>query len=77
MDDLELAIIDSNTLTCIGLQTILENILPGATIRTFRTFGDLIDDTPFAYKHYSISNMSTSSVNKATRLSSWHRAESR
>ncbi len=56
MDDLELAIIDSNTLTCIGLQTILENILPGATIRSFRTFGDLMDDTPFAYKHYFVSS---------------------
>lgn len=55
MEDIELAIIDSNTLTRIGLQTILESILPEATIRTFKSYGDLKEDTPFTYKHYFVS----------------------
>jgi len=56
MEDFELAIIDSNTLTRIGLQTILESILPEATVRTFKSFGDLMDDTPYTYKHYFVSS---------------------
>ena len=31
----EIAIIESNTLTCLGLKGILEEMIPMATIRTF------------------------------------------
>ena len=51
----EIAIIDSNTLSGIGLQTLLEEIIPMATIRVFRSFGELVDDTPDMYAHYFVS----------------------
>lgn len=54
--DIELAIIDPNTLTCIGLATILENIIPEATIRTFKDYGELMEDTPYMYSHYFVSS---------------------
>ena len=36
----EIAIVDSNTLSCLGLQNLLEEIIPTAIIRSFRSFGD-------------------------------------
>lgn len=51
----EIAIVDPNTLMCLGLQNLLEEIIPMATIRAFRTFGELMDDTPDMYAHYFIS----------------------
>lgn len=51
----QIAIVDSNTLTCLGLQTILQGIIPSAVIRVFRSFGELTDDTPDMYAHYFIS----------------------
>jgi len=52
----EIAIIDNNILSCIGLKSILENIIPQITIRTFQNFGDFIDDTPDLFVHYFISS---------------------
>ena len=46
----EIAIIEANTLTSLGLKGILE-----ATIRTFHHFSELMDDTPDMYAHYFIS----------------------
>lgn len=51
----EIAIIDANTLSCLGLQNLLEEIIPQAVIRTFRSFGELTDDTPDMYVHYFVS----------------------
>ena len=51
----EIAIVDPNTLTCLGLKNILEDIIPMATIRVFHSFGELTDDTPDMYAHYFIS----------------------
>lgn len=51
----EIAIIEPNTLTSLGLTTILERIIPMATIRTFHSFNELMDDTPDMYAHYFIS----------------------
>lgn len=51
----EIAIIEPNTLTSLGLKAILERMIPMATIRTFRSFGELMDDTPDMYAHYFIS----------------------
>lgn len=52
----EIAIIEANTLTALGLRTILEELLPEAVIRTFASFGELTDDTPDMYAHYFISS---------------------
>jgi hypothetical protein len=41
----EIAIIEPNTLTSIGLRIILEELIPNAVIRSFSTFEALIDDT--------------------------------
>lgn len=51
----EIAIIDSNTLSGMGLQTLLEEIIPMATIRVFHSFGEFVDDTPDMYAHYFVS----------------------
>lgn len=51
----EIAIIENNTLTALGLRLILEELLPTATIRVFPSFEALIDDTPDMYAHYFVS----------------------
>lgn len=51
----EIAIIDSNTLSGMGLQTLLEEIIPMTTIRVFHSFSELVDDTPDMYAHYFVS----------------------
>ena len=51
----EIAIVEANTLTSLGLKTILERMIPMAVIRTFHSFGELTDDTPEMYAHYFIS----------------------
>lgn len=51
----EIAVIDANTLSCLGLQNLLSEIIPQAIIRTFHTFRDLTDDTPDMYAHYFVS----------------------
>lgn len=52
----EIAIVDPNTLMCLGLQNLLEEIIPMATIRAFHSFNELMDDTPDMYAHYFISS---------------------
>ena len=52
----EIAIVAPNTLTCIGLQNLLEEIIPMATIRVFHSFSEVMDDTPDMYAHYFISS---------------------
>ena len=39
----------------IGMSTLLERIIPMATIRTFQNFQDFADDTPDMYVHYFVS----------------------
>ena len=51
----EIAIIEPNTLSSLGLKSILEEIIPMTTIRTFHRFNELMDDTPDMYAHYFIS----------------------
>jgi len=50
----EIAIVDANTLSGMGLKGILERLLPMAIIRIFSSFGQLVDDTPDAYVHYFV-----------------------
>ena len=52
----EIAIVHANTLTGIGLQTILQEIMPTVIVRIFRSFGELTDDTPDMYAHYFVSS---------------------
>lgn len=52
----EIAIVHTNTLTCIGLQTLIERMLPGAVVRTFNSFTELVRDTPDMFFHYFISS---------------------
>lgn len=51
----EIAIIDPNTLSSLGLASLLEELIPGAVIRTFPSFAAFADDTPDMYAHYFIS----------------------
>jgi DNA-binding NarL/FixJ family response regulator len=51
----EIAIVDSNTLSTLGLESLLEEIIPAVVIRTFRSFEALTDDTPDTYAHYFVS----------------------
>lgn len=51
----EIAIVDSNTLSCLGLQNLMEEIIPMAVIRVFSSFEELVDDTPDMYAHYFVS----------------------
>ncbi|MDR1004473.1 MAG: LuxR C-terminal-related transcriptional regulator [Prevotellaceae bacterium] len=50
----EIAIIDPNTLSCMGLESLLEEIIPQAVIRVFHSFEQLTDDTPDMYVHYFV-----------------------
>ena len=51
----EIAIVDPNTLSALGLRAILEELIPDAVIRAFPSFEDLVDDTPDMYAHYFVS----------------------
>ena len=50
----EIAIVDANTLSGMGLKGILERLIPMAVIRIFSSFEQLVDDTPDAYVHYFV-----------------------
>jgi DNA-binding NarL/FixJ family response regulator len=52
----EIAIIEANTLTCIGLRNLIERMMPFAIVRTFNTFEQFVCDTPDMYFHYFISS---------------------
>lgn len=51
----EIAIIDSNTLACIGLKTILCDIYSTINIRTFETYDDFISYHQENFIHYFVS----------------------
>ena len=51
----EIAIIDNNSLARLGLQSLLEEIIPDFTIRTFGSFAELMADTPYMFVHYFVS----------------------
>jgi len=56
MNNLEIAIIDANTLTCMGLKNLLGELLPKTVVRIFPDFPTFVDDTPDMYTHYFISS---------------------
>lgn len=49
-----IAIIDSNTLCSMGLANLVQELIPQAPIRTFRSFKELVMDTPDLYAHYFV-----------------------
>ena len=51
----EIAIIDNNSLARLGLQSLLEEIIPDFTIRTFGSFAELMADIPDMFVHYFVS----------------------
>lgn len=51
----EFAIIEPNTLTSIGLEHLLEEVVPGLTIRVFHSFSEFVDDTPDLFAHCFVS----------------------
>ncbi|MCQ2111817.1 MAG: LuxR C-terminal-related transcriptional regulator [Bacteroidaceae bacterium] len=53
---MELAIIDSNILTCMGLQQILRDIMPSCDIRVFRSYEELVINQPERFGHYFVSS---------------------
>lgn len=50
----ELAIIDPNTFSQMGLKHLLEHLIPQVTVRCFASFAQLVDDTPDMYSHYFV-----------------------
>ena len=52
--DKEIAIIDSNVLCALGLKTILESLIPTASIRRFATFAEMEACGAERYAHYFV-----------------------
>ncbi|MCD7902007.1 MAG: LuxR C-terminal-related transcriptional regulator [Bacteroides sp.] len=53
---MEIAIITPDTLSAIGLKTLLLKINPECIVRTFSNFGVFMDDTPDMYTWYFVSS---------------------
>lgn len=51
----KIAIIDPNTLAVLGLKSLLQSIMPIASIDTFGTFTELEANNPNEYFHYFVS----------------------
>lgn len=53
--ELEFAVLDSNTLVCVGMKSILQDFIPNASVRSFSSFAEFMRDTPFGFVHYFVS----------------------
>lgn len=53
---LEIAIIDPNTLSCLALKEILEDIIPTAAVRIFSSFEEFNDEGCETYAHFFVSS---------------------
>lgn len=51
----EIALIDTNMLTCMGLRGLILRLIPEAVVRCFTSFEKFMDDTPDMYFHYFVS----------------------
>lgn len=56
MPKIEFAIVDSNTLACMGLQRLLEDMLPVGEISVFHSFEELVTSTPERFLHFFVSS---------------------
>ncbi len=54
--EIELAILEPNTLAAMGLKSILQDLLPHASVCCFSTFQDFVNDTPYVFVHYFVSS---------------------
>lgn len=52
----EMAIVDSNILTCIGLRQMLREMLPMAGICVIRSFNELCESSPERFMHFFVSS---------------------
>lgn len=50
----EIAIVEPNILSALGLKSILVDLIPVAKIRIFPCFEDFMSDTPDMYAHYFV-----------------------
>lgn len=50
----KIAIIDPNTLSALGLKSILQNVMPIMTVYTYGSFAELEADHPELYFHYFV-----------------------
>ena len=50
----KIAIIDSNTLACIGMKSLLLSIIDGMEVDTFGSFAELETNHPDRYFHYFV-----------------------
>jgi DNA-binding CsgD family transcriptional regulator len=55
MENLRIAIIDSNTLSCIGLRQILQDIFPNVGVSAYDCYDDFSADMPDRFIHYFVS----------------------
>lgn len=53
---MKLAIIDANILTCMGLQRIIEDIIPIAEISIFPSFEEMVISHPEEFMHFFVSS---------------------
>ena len=49
-----IAIIDSNTLSSLGLKGILQNVMPIVQVEIFHSFADLEENSPDVFFHYFV-----------------------
>ena len=50
----QIAIIDPNTLSALGLKAILQNVMPIMTVDTYGSFAELTANNPEQYFHYFV-----------------------
>lgn len=50
----KIAIVDSNTLAVLGLQQLLQNVMPIISVDTFGSFAELEASNPDSYYHYFV-----------------------
>ncbi len=50
-----IAVVDSNTLACIGMKNLLQNVMEGMEVDTFGSFAELTANHPEEYFHYFVS----------------------
>ncbi len=53
---LRIAIIDENTATCIGMRSVLSQLVPFANLSTYSSFDKFIIDNPDDFFHYFVSS---------------------
>lgn len=52
----EFAIVDANTLSCLGMKQLLEDIIPMAEISVFHSFEELVTSQPERFMHFFVAS---------------------